>query len=89
MKYKKMIALAALIIALVGCGPAAAASEDNSQTETEFKMVKIDNSRNFELYQDRETGVQYIVYLDHSRGGFSWFGIVPRYNADGTLYCGR
>lgn len=87
MKRKKMIALAALILALAGCGTAAAASEDNSQTE--FKMVKIDNSRNFELYQDRETGVQYIVYLDHSRGGFSWFGIVPRYNADGTLYCGK
>lgn len=89
MKRKKMIVLAALILALAGCGTAAAAIEDHSQTETEFKMVKIDNSRNFELYQDRETGVQYIVYSDYSRGGFSWFGIVPRYNADGTLYCGK
>ena len=42
----------------------------------------------FDIYQDMETGVQYIVYKEYSHGGYSWFGMVPRYNADGTLYQG-
>lgn len=82
MKRKKMIVLAALILALVGCGPAAAASKDNTQSG--FEMDLIDSEGAFDLYQDRETGVQYIVYWHGYR-----FGIAPRYNADGTLYCGK
>lgn len=78
MKYKKMIALAALIIALVGCGTAAATGQIS------FSVDWIGARGAFELYQDRETGVQYIVF-QHGKA----FGITPRYNADGTLYCGR
>ena len=80
MKPKKMIALAALIFALCGCGTSAAASEQDSW-DNDFRMDWISDEGSFEVYQDRETGVQYIVFW-HSYG----FGITPRYNADGTLY---
>ena len=82
MKAKKMIALAALILALCGCGTSAAASEDNVQSS--FGLDWIDSKGGFDLYQDRETGVQYIVYNHATR-----YGITPRYNADGSLYCGK
>lgn len=82
MKAKKMIALAALILALCGCGTSAAASEDNVQSS--FSLDWIDSKGMFDLYQDRETGVQYIVYNHATR-----YGITPRYNADGSLYCGK
>ena len=82
MKSKKMIALAALILALCGCGTLAAASEQDSW-DNDFQMDCIADEGSFEVYQDRETGVQYIV-LWHS----CKFGITPRYNADGSLYCG-
>lgn len=82
MKAKKMIALAALILALCGCGTSAAASEDNVQSS--FGLDWIDSKGVFDLYQDRETGVQYIVYNHATR-----YGITPRYNADGSLYCGK
>ena len=82
MKAKKMIALAALILAMCGCGTSAAASEDNVQSS--FGLDWIDSKGVFDLYQDRETGVQYIVYNHATR-----YGITPRYNADGSLYCGK
>lgn len=82
MKYKKMIALAALIIALVGCGPAAAAGD--SYDRGNFYMIYQNNEGTFRIYQDYETGVQYIVFKSSSAGG-----IFPRLNADGTLYCGE
>ena len=58
MKPKKMIALAALIFALCGCGTSTAASEDNVQSS--FGLDWIDSNGVFDLYQDRETGVQII-----------------------------
>ena len=82
MKAKKMIALAALILALCGCGTSAAASEDNVQSS--FGLDWIDSKGVFDLYQDRETGVQYIVYNHATR-----YGITTSYNADGSLYCGK
>ena len=72
----------ALILALCGCGTLAAASEDNVQSS--FSLDWIDSKGMFDLYQDRETGVQYIVYNHATR-----YGITPRYNADGSLYCGK
>ena len=36
------------------------------------------------LEQGTVTGVQYIVYNHATR-----YGITPRYNADGSLYCGK
>ena len=82
MKVKKIIALAALILALCGCGTSAAASEQDSW-DNDFRMDWIADEGSFGVYQDQETGVQYIVFW-HSYG----FGITPRYNADGTLYQG-
>ena len=82
MKAKKMIVVAALFLALCGSGTSAAASEDNVQSS--FGLDWIDSKGVFDLYQDRETGVQYIVYNHATR-----YGITPRYNADGSLYCGK
>ena len=82
MKPKKMIALAALIFALCGCGTSAVASEQDSW-DNDFQMKWIADDGNFEVYQDQETGVQYIVFWHAYK-----FGITPRYNADGTLYQG-
>ena len=82
MKPKKMIALAALIFALCGCGTSAVASEQDSW-DNDFQMKQIADDGNFEVYQDQETGVQYIVFWHAYK-----FGITPRYNADGTLYQG-
>ena len=78
------IALAASVM-LLGCGTAAAATAENDATPA-FFMEFVDKYRDFDIYQDMETGVQYIVYKEYSHGGYSWFGMVPRYNADGTLY---
>ena len=83
MKAKKMIALAALILALCGCGTSAATSEQDSW-DNDFQMEWIADEGSFEVYQDQETGVQYIVFWH----GYK-FGITPRYNADGSLYSGK
>lgn len=53
--------------------------------QNSFRMEMLSEiGSSFGVYQDMETGVQYIVYM---RDG--WFGITPRYNADGTLYNGK
>ena len=82
MKAKKMIVVAALFLALCGCGTSAAASEQDSW-DNDFQMERIADEGSFEVYQDQETGVQYIVFWHN------YFGITPRYNADGSLYCGK
>lgn len=65
MKPKKMIALAALIFALCGYGTSAAASEQDSW-DNDFRMDWIADEGSFEVYQDRETGLdpgEYAEYL--------------------------
>ena len=88
MKPKKMIALAALIFALCGCGTSAAASEQDSW-DNDFRMDCIADEGNFEVYQDRETGVQYIVYREWKNAYATFCAMTPRYNSDGTLYCDK
>ena len=83
MKAKKIVAVAALFLALCGCGASAAAGEQDSW-DNEFQMEWVADEGSFEVYQDQETGVQYIVFWS----GYK-FGITPRYNADGSLYCGK
>lgn len=87
MKIKIPAVVAAASVLLLGCGTSAAATAENDAAPT-FSMEFVSKYSDFSIYQDVETGVQYIIYNEYSRGGYSWFGMVPRYNADGTLYVG-
>lgn len=82
MKAKKIVAVAALFLALCGCGTTAAAGGNAAYDN--FSMEEVADEGSFEVYQDMETGVQYIVFWHDYK-----FGITPRYNADGSLYCGK
>lgn len=90
MKKKIGIAVAALTLAAVffGCGQQIEASGASESTKALFEMELVHKDGRFKVYQDSETGVQYILYEDYGIGGVSWSGIVPRYNPDGTLYTG-
>ena len=60
------------VVVLTACG--------NTDAETKTKYIQDYNSE-FEIYIDKETGINYIVY-----DGFYGGGIIPRLNADGTPY---
>lgn len=85
MKIKALVIALALSVMLLSCGTAAAAITETN-TMPAFSVKFVDEYGRFSIYQDMETGVQYLVYHEYSRGGYSWFGMTPRYNADGTLY---
>lgn len=86
MKAKKIISLAALILALCGCGTASAAG--GQSVPGGFSMEKVAFDGDFDVYQDRETGVQYIVYREWKNAYATFCAMTPRYNADGSLYQG-
>ena len=88
MKTKKTIAIIALVVALFGCGPAASAGAQSTQNN-EFKMELVAFDGDFDVYQDRETGVQYIVYREWKNASATFCAMTPRYNSDGTLYCDK
>ena len=86
MRIKKVLTVVAAALMLCCCGSASANASAVKRAEQEsFYMGLVESDGYFSVYQDSETGVQYIVYEDYNHGGYSWFGIVPRYNADGTL----
>lgn len=88
MKIKALFIALAVSIILFGCGTAASATTEVDTTPL-FSMEFVDKYGDFSIYQDMETGVQYIVYYEWKALGDCWtFGIVPRYNADGTMYVG-
>lgn len=88
MKTKKTIAIIALVVALLGCGPAASVGAQSTQNN-EFKMELVAFDGDFDVYQDRETGVQYIVYREWKNAYATFCAMTPRYNSDGTLYCDK
>ena len=88
MKAKKMISVAALFFTLCGCGTASAVGAQRTQNEG-FKMEAVAHDGNFDVYQDRETGVQYIVYREWKNAYATFCAMTPRYNSDGTLYCDK
>lgn len=88
MKTKKTIAIIALVVALFGCGPAASVGAQSAQNN-EFEMELVAFDGDFDVYQDRETGVQYIVYREWTNAYATFCAMTPRYNSDGTLYCDK
>lgn len=75
---KKLIAflllLALVAVLLGGCGQRDANRHDWD------RLIRIERYKDFDLYADTETGVEYLV----KNGGKYWFGISPVLNADGT-----
>ena len=72
---KKIIAIiccAVFILGLVGC--------TNEENETISSTTR---SKNVYVYEDKETGVNYMMFIGLYEGD-----ICPRYNADGSLYVG-
>ena len=59
-----------------------------STQNNEFKMELVAFDGDFDVYQDRETGVQYIVYREWKNAYATFCAMTPRYNADGSLYQG-
>jgi len=77
---KKFLFIFLLIsILFTACVPVAA-------TETKDFIEVPSSGNNITIIVDSITGVEYILYKDDWRGGFSWSGLCPRYNADGTLF---
>lgn len=73
-KFISILFAFVLVLCLVGC------VETNETNETnEADKLKSIYDNYIYVWTDEETGVQYIVYI--SKGG-----IIPRFNADGTLY---
>ena len=87
MKIKALAIALALSVMMLGCGTAAALLQRMMQ-HPHFPWNLWINIATSIFNQDMETGVQYIVYKEYSHGGYSWFGMVPRYNADGLAVCG-
>ena len=80
MKIKKLIACTALAalalaVALCGCVKSAAAESENK------RMTLVYSSGEMLIFQDMNTGVQYLVYSGYKQGG-----ICPLFDADGSLY---
>ena len=84
MKIKALAIALALSVMMLGCGTAAAGAIQNTGY-LDFKMSQVGFYGDFRVYRDSKTSVQYIVFKDNRTGAF---GIVPRYNADGSLYVG-
>lgn len=83
MKLKTIIIACIFTVAgfIVGCASITThASDNNNNFEIKYENDRIRNS----IYTtvDKETGVNYII-ATHGEGGIA---IIPRYNADGSLY---
>ena len=75
---KKIISLILVIaiILLVGCA-------DVEYAEADTQTNDIQDDGYYEIYVDKETGVNYVAYTNHHKKGG---GITPRLNADGTPF---
>ena len=60
----------------------------NIDNETEETIYEREHNADIEIWTDKETGVQYIIY-DKKDGYGGMGGITPRLNADGTPYIGE
>ena len=79
--------MAVIVAALMALEKAANTPSERDTIAEGFRMVKVavsENDRSFQIFEDTETGVQYIVYINDKM-----FGLSPRYHADGTLYNGK
>lgn len=80
MKIKALVIALATSVMLLGCGTAAAAESQSTAAE---RMTLVYSSRDGQMliYQDMNTGVQYLVFDGYKQGG-----VCPLYNANGEVY---
>ena len=74
MKKKLVCLLLAATLALSGC---AIEPDENSEQENSSTITTVEQSFNYRIIVDTETGVMYVKWTDA--------GIIPMFNADGTL----
>ena len=72
---KLKVLLLTILVLLTGCG-----AEPISDNETNETSYYIQDSINFDFYVDKETCIEYIIFIGNYKGG-----ITPRLNADSTL----
>lgn len=72
---KKMLLLIITLLCLTGCG--AKPISDDKTNETSYY---IQDSRLFDIFVDKETCIEYILYDSGYKGG-----IIPRLNVNNTL----
>ena len=70
MNKMKKILLLILVIILTGC----------KEESTSEKVKNMQNSSAFMFYVDRESCVEYILFINYEKVGLS-----PRYSADGSI----
>lgn len=82
---KKIISLILVIaiILLVGCADVEYAEADTQTNDIQDDVYYIQDDGYYEIYVDKETGVNYVAYTNHHKKGG---GITPRLNADGTPF---
>lgn len=83
MKWKVTTVILAIALVLVSCGESESNVEAKEVVSFDMKKIRDDWIDDFELYEDTETHIQYIVYKMRDSG----VAICPRYlRDDGTLY---
>lgn len=83
MKWKVTTVILAIALVLVSCGESESNVEAKEVVSFDMKKISEDWIDDFELYEDTETHIQYIVYKTRDYG----VAICPRYlRDDGTLY---
>lgn len=80
-KLKVMIGMAALAIALIGCGDQAA----EAGKEKAFKLISKDDDSELLEYQHVETGCHYLKYSGHRKGNITQMFIEK--NGVSVPYC--
>ena len=72
---KKILLLIILTLFLTGCGDVPISEDNNNETS-----YYIQDSRLFDIFVDKETCIEYILYDSGYKGG-----IIPRLNVNNTL----
>lgn len=76
-----LLVIAAFVVGLSSVSPSTA----DGEPVHEDSIHMVGYSGDIDIYEDSKTGVQYLIYKDHSNL-ISYSGMCPRYNADGSLY---
>lgn len=83
-KITVIMAMLVLVIGIISCTgvPTTTVASSNQKNPLERVGYYLD----FYEYRDTETGVHYFVYKEGNYSVGFGCAMIPRYNADGTLY---
>lgn len=76
---KKILSMGLIVATsfLVGCG----VSKTIEAESNDINFSRVNKDGYIQIYKDKETGVNYILYADSYKAG-----LCPRYRANGQLY---